>query len=167
MAASEKVDLVDEQDRDVGEATLGECLRKGLLHRAVAVLVVRTDGRMLLQRRSRRDMWHSGRWTLSCTGHVRKGETYRAGARRELLEELGLRSALRPRTKLLLPPIHSHGMTEWEWVSLFTSKTDGEARVDPIELEAVEEVNVAELKRMLWGRRLTPDAKIILRAYLG
>lgn len=112
-------------------------------------------------------MWHPGRWTLSCTGHVRKGETYRGGARRELLEELGLRSALRPRTKLLLPPIHSYGMTEWEWVSLFTSKTDGEGRVDPIELEAVEEVNVAELKRMLSGRRLTPDAKIILRAYLG
>ncbi len=167
MAASEKVDLVDEQDRVVGEATLGECLRKGLLHRAVAVLVVRTDGRMLLQRRSRRDMWHPGRWTLSCTGHVKKGETYRAGARRELLEELGLRSALRPRTKLLLPPIHSHGMTEREWVSLFTSNTDLEERVDPVEVDTVEDVSIARLRQMLLGRRLTPDAKTVLGAYLG
>ncbi len=90
-----------------------------------------------------------------------------AGARRELREELGLRSAIHPEIKLLLPPIRSRRMTEWEWVTLFTSKTDRKVRIDPVELDSVEEVAIAKLRNMLLSPWLTPDARIVLRSYLG
>jgi len=167
MPADEEVDLVDEEDHLAGAATLGDCLGKGLLHRAVAVLVLRTSGRILLQQRSRRDLWHPGLWTLSCTGHVKRGESYGAAARRELYEELGIRSPLKSFTRLLLPPFQSGGLVEREWVSLFVSKTDLPATIDPIELESVEEVSRSQLKRMLSGPRLTPDAKILLGLFLN
>jgi isopentenyldiphosphate isomerase len=157
---------VDEEDVVVGTATLGDCLEKGLLHRAVDVLVLRTDGKVLLQQRSKRDLWHPGLWTLSSTGHVKSGESYRDAAKRELDEELGLRSSLRVIRKFLLPPFTSRGLTEWEWVSLFVSKTDRTATIDPVELESVEEVSVPQLRRILPGSRLTPDAKVVLRAFL-
>jgi isopentenyl-diphosphate delta-isomerase len=128
--------------------------------------VLRTNGKVLLQRRSKRDLWHPGLWTLSSTGHVKSGESYRDAAKRELDEELGLQSPLRAITKLLLPPITSRGLTEWEWVSLFVSKTDETAIVNPVELESVEEVPLPRLKRILSGQRLTPDAKLILRTFL-
>jgi 8-oxo-dGTP pyrophosphatase MutT (NUDIX family) len=85
---------------------------------------------------------------------------------RELREELGLRSPLRAVTKLLLPPFMSQGLIEREWVSLFISKTDSTAAIDPVELESVEEVPLPQLRRMLSGPRLTPDARVVLRAFL-
>lgn len=162
---SELVDIVDIKDRVVGSATLAECLTKALLHRAVAVLVIRSDGRLLMQRRGLKDIWHPGMWTLSSTGHVRRGEAYLAGAAREMKEELGLASRLKPLSKLLLPPIRSRWMTEWEWVSLFTSETDAEVTVDPTELESVHSFTPAEVKKMLEARKLTPDAKFTLSVY--
>jgi isopentenyl-diphosphate delta-isomerase len=162
----EVVDLVDIRDRKVKTATLEECLGKGLLHRAVAVMVFRPGGRLLLQQRSRNDMWHPGRWTLSCTGHVKVGESYVAAARRELSEELGLKSVLARVTKVLLPKIRSRGLVEWEFVAVFACRTGKRVAVDPDELEAVAEFSNRALLKMMNGRAMTPDAKILLRKCL-
>jgi len=160
----ELVDVVDSGDRVIGTASLRECLREGLLHRAVAVLVVRSDGRLVLQQRSRNDRWHPGRWTLSCTGHVKAGEDYRSAAKRELSEELGLRLGLTRLVKVLLPRIRSRGLVEWEFVTAFACWTDLPVIIDPKELERAEPVSERNLARMMKGRALTPDAKILLRS---
>ncbi|MDG7011154.1 MAG: NUDIX domain-containing protein [Nitrososphaerota archaeon] len=166
MAREEKVDLVDESDRVIGVTTVGECLSGGLLHRAVAVVVSRPDGKVLLQLRSKKDLWHPGRWTLSCTGHVRKGESYEEAASRELEEEIGIRAALSPVKKYLMPPIRDEGMTEREWVALFSAVSDAEAMADPVELDGVKGFTPQELRVMLDGGRLTPDAVFLLTEFL-
>ncbi len=167
MPTEELVDLIDNKDRVVGTATLGECLDRGLLHRAVDIIVRRTDGTVLLQRRSEKDLWQPGLWTLSSTGHVRKGEGYAIAARRELWEELGLRGKLRPFSKCLLPLIRSRGMTEREWVSIYTMETDDDLKIDPVEVDSVQAFTISELTKMQSSRLLTPDARIIMRFYLG
>ena len=154
-------------DRVVGTEPLAECLRKGLLHRAVAVLVLRSSGAVLLQQRSKADLWQPGLWTLSCTGHIRSGEAYRAAAARELQEELGLRSTLQARGKFSLPPFTDGKLTEHEWVALFTTKTDAQVAIDPVELESVREVSVSQLREIVSGGLLTQDAKILLGEYLS
>ncbi|HMD78774.1 MAG TPA: isopentenyl-diphosphate Delta-isomerase, partial [Nitrososphaerales archaeon] len=68
MPGLEEVDLVDDDDLVIGSARLSDCLAKGLLHRAVAVLVLRRTGTVVLQRRSESDLWNPGLWTISCTG---------------------------------------------------------------------------------------------------
>ncbi|HME18517.1 MAG TPA: NUDIX domain-containing protein, partial [Nitrososphaerales archaeon] len=108
----------------MGTATLERCLRDGLRHRAVAVLVSRSDGKVLIQVRSKNDHWQPGRWTLSCTGHVGAGESYGHAATRELAEELGLKSPVIPVGKLFLPEVRSRGSIESEVVSLFATKSD-------------------------------------------
>jgi isopentenyldiphosphate isomerase len=165
MAGTELLDVVDIMDRPIGKANVKDCLEKGLLHRAVATIVIRSGGELLLQRRSVKDLWHPGRWTLSSTGHVRSGETYPRAARRELLEELRIRSSVRQLTKFLLPKVRSRGLTEWEHVALFVCHTDQRALVDPVELEEVRELSAEEVRGMLSGRRLTPDARIVLSVY--
>jgi isopentenyl-diphosphate delta-isomerase type 1 len=167
MPNTELVDLVDINDRVVGAATVGSCLENGLLHRAVAVLVVRGEGRFLLQQRSRNDIWHPGLWTISCTGHVKQGETYEIAARRELLEELGLSAWLTKVKKYLLPPISAGRLTEREWVVLFTCHTDSKYNADSVELEAVREVSKSQLRYMMDKGPMTPDAKIILDDFLA
>ncbi|MDG6902309.1 MAG: NUDIX domain-containing protein [Nitrososphaerota archaeon] len=163
----EVVDLVDDRDRVVGSATIERCLAEGLTHRAVAVLVVRSGGMLVLQQRSRRDLWHPGLWTISSTGHVKKGEGYLAAARRELFEELGIEGRLTLVRKYAMPPVSDRGLTERERVALFTCKTDSPCVIDRAELESVKDVTERELRGMLHGGPLTPDARLILADYLG
>ena len=167
MPAGERVDLVNEKDEVVGTTTVGECLTKGLLHRAVAVLVIRSSGKFLLQRRSKNDRWHPGLWTISSTGHVKEGEAYDAAARREVREELGLSPRLKKVGKYLLPPLRSEGLTEREWVTFYVTNTDSECTIDPVELDSVKEFDGRSLRSLLTGRTVTPDAVIILRDYLS
>jgi isopentenyl-diphosphate delta-isomerase type 1 len=167
LPADEEVDVVDELDSVVGHRTLEECLRLGLLHRAVAVLIVRTDGRFLLQQRSRTDSWQPGMWTLSCTGHVKRGEDFAGAARRELEEELGIRAESIFRRKLLIPPIAEGGLVEKELVAFFTSETNDPCRVNRSEIEGVREVGREELERMMVTGSLTPDSRFLLAEYLA
>ncbi len=164
--AEEKVDLVDERDIVVGGSTLGDCLSKGLLHRAVAVLVIRSSGRFLLQRRSKNDRWHPGLWTISSTGHVKEGETYDDAASRELMEELGVSGKLERVGRYMLPPISSDGLTEREWVAFYLTRTDSRCTIDPVELDSVEEFDEGALKQLIQGDTITPDGAMLLKAYL-
>ncbi len=164
--SEEIVDVVDEDDAVVGSSTVGECLAKGLLHRAVAVLVIRSSGEFVIQRRSRKDRWHPGLWTISCTGHVRAGESYDEAAGRELHEELGLAAEPERAGKYLLPPLESDGLTEREWVAFYLARTDSPCTIDPVELDSAEEFDEGGLLVLLEGGTMTPDAVIILRDYL-
>lgn len=163
---AELVDVIDVQDRKVRAAQLEECLRDGLLHRAVAVIVRRPSGGIILQRRSLADSWHPGGWTLSCTGHVRSGESYLAAARRELREELGLRVRLVEFRRITLPRFRGNGLVERERVCVFLATSSARLVPDPDEVEEVSVFTDAQVRSMLAGRRLTPDARIILRDYL-
>ena len=69
-------------------------------------------------------------------------------------------------SKFLLPPISSKGLTEREWVSLFISKSDQNATIDPVELESTQEILQSMLSSTLPDLKLTPDARILLRAFL-
>ena len=132
----------------------------------MAVLVLRPTGRILLQQRSKRDLWQPGLWTISSTGHVKTGESYEAAAGRELGEELGIQGELHLVRKYHLPPISEGGLTEHEWVALFTCRTDSPCTIDTLELESVMEVTEKELRDMMVDGPLTPDAKTILGDYL-
>ncbi|MFI5421602.1 MAG: NUDIX domain-containing protein [Nitrososphaerales archaeon] len=114
MPETEIVEVVDENNVPLFEKPLGECLKEGLLHRAVAVFLKDSSGRLFLQRRSFRDDWMPGKWTCSCAGHVKAGETPDEAARRELGEELGLETSPQFLFRYLLPKIEFHGLVEHE-----------------------------------------------------
>ena len=166
MPADEMLDVVSELDAVKGRASIKACLEKGLLHRAVAVLVVRSDGRFVLQQRSKRDLWQPGLWTLSSTGHVAAGESYDHAAIRELKEELGLAAELVAMKKYLLSPIKSGELTEREWVTLYVARTDMPCRIDRTEVEKVEEVDEPRLRRMFHDGSMTPDAVTLMTDFL-
>ena len=166
MPPDEIVDLVNEHDIVIGTASIRDCLEKGLLHRAVAVLVVRRNGEFLLQQRSKRDAWHPGLWTLSSTGHVKTGEAYDEAASRELREELGISARLARLGKRLLRPIQSGGFTEREWVVLYRTRTDKACSIDSEEVEGVKGVAASQLRTMIDDGSMTPDAVILLTEYL-
>lgn len=87
---TEILDVLDEAGQVVDQRPREEVHDQQLRHRAVHVLLVQPDGRVLLQRRSHAKAAYPGRWTSSASGHVPSGQSPRAAAKREVAEEIGL-----------------------------------------------------------------------------
>lgn len=86
----ERLDIIDEEDRIIGQATKSVAHAKGLRHRVGAVLLQREDGKYLIPTASGVKV-EAGRLYHSAAGHVLSGESYEESAMRELLEETGLK----------------------------------------------------------------------------
>lgn len=88
----ELFDLVDENDKVIGTVKRRETNRNPKrIHRAVCILVFNKKGQLFLQKRSKTKDTYPGYWTISASGHVRSGQTYRQAAIKELKEELGIK----------------------------------------------------------------------------
>jgi 8-oxo-dGTP pyrophosphatase MutT (NUDIX family) len=85
----ELLDIIDEDNRVVGQASKSTVHRQGLRHRVGAVLLRRKDGKYLIPTASSIKA-EAGRLYHSAAGHVLSGEPYADCAKRELLEETGI-----------------------------------------------------------------------------
>lgn len=116
----EQVDVVDEEDRVLRQASRADVRRYNLLHRVASILCRRSDGRVYVHRRTdAKDVW-PGLYDMLAGGVVTAGESYATAAARELAEELGVDAT--PRRVLhhlyLGPEVRSH-------IELFEVTWDG------------------------------------------
>ena len=94
---------------------------KGLLHRAVMILVFDgKDGIFVQQRSFLKDVF-PGLYEASCSGHVRHGEKDIDAAVRELKEELSLRVKKSSLKKLLSTTVHE--LPEYEMITVYELTT--------------------------------------------
>lgn len=95
LVTDEVLDLVDEEDRVIGEVLKSEAHRNpSLIHRIVGGLLYDGRRRVLLQKRSSEKFSDPGLWMVSWSGHVSKGATPLETAHKELKEELGFDTRL-------------------------------------------------------------------------
>lgn len=128
--SEEIFDIVNERDEVIGRAPRSEVHARGLLHRAVHVLVFNAKGDLFLQKRSKTKDREPSRWGAACSGHVDSGEDYDAAAVRELGEELGWRPD-KPLRRVLRVEACRETDQEFVWVY----RCDGEG---PFTLNAEE-----------------------------
>jgi isopentenyldiphosphate isomerase len=124
-------DVVNERDEVIGRAPRKEVHARGLLHRAVHVLVFNARGEVFLQRRSMQKDKHPGVWDSSASGHVDSGEDYDACAMRELNEEIGLRVAHPPKR---LFKMDGCAETDAEFVWVYRCESEGPFTLHPGEI---------------------------------
>jgi isopentenyl-diphosphate Delta-isomerase len=140
----ELFDVVDMDDRVVGQTPRREVHAKHLLHRATHVMVHDRNGHLFLQRRSMSKDTFPGCWDSSCSGHVDAGEDYPEAARRELGEEIGLHEEslpLRPLLKLNASP-----ETGYEFIQIFLlGPHSGPFELNPEEITEGRWVDPSEL----------------------
>lgn len=89
MANEEIIDIVDENNNIIGSANVGIAHQKKLIHRVVGIFVFDSNGNLFLQKGNKYE-----KYDISVGGHVQKGETCKAAAKREMSEELGLNTGL-------------------------------------------------------------------------
>lgn len=89
----ELLDLVDENDEIVGEVWLSKAHQDPkLIHREIAFVAYTDKGEVLLQQRSLNKKINPGMWALTAAGHVEKGEEPVDTCKREVFEELGIKT---------------------------------------------------------------------------
>ena len=125
-------DIVNERDEVIGRALRSEVHARGLLHRAVHVLVFNSRGEIFLQKRSMKKDRQPGVWDSSCSGHVDSGENYDETALRELGEEIGLHLSAPPQR---LFKIDACEETDAEFVWVYRCENEGPFQLHPDEIE--------------------------------
>jgi isopentenyl-diphosphate delta-isomerase len=152
-----RIAVVDSRNRFVRWTERAEIHAHRLPHRTVQILLFDVAGRLVVQQRHRKKQTFPGCWDLSASGHVEE-EDYLAGpdddldavyarvARRELLEELGVETALEP-VGAYAPEPDVH----YEHMRLFRGVADGPYILEPNEVAAAMAVTRAELDALLGG----------------
>jgi isopentenyldiphosphate isomerase len=144
-------DVVNNFDEVTGQATRREVHARGLLHRAVHVLVFNARGQVFLQKRSMAKDTAPGCWDSSCSGHLDAGEDYLPAAMRELVEEIGLKIA---GSHLLTPILRSAACVDTgnEFVWVYRLLSEGPFVLNPAEIERGEWFAPADITRALAER---------------
>ena len=151
----ESVVLVDVHDEPLATAPKLDTHRSGALHRAVSAVVLRSDGRLLLQRRADGKYHSPGRWSNASCTHPRLGESPADAARRRLLEELGFECPLEPAGTVRYRLEVGDGLIEHELDHVFVGRYDGTPLCEPGEASHWAAVAPGELERRLAAQ---PDA---------
>lgn len=143
----EMLDIVNEADEVVGQASRADIHRKGMMHRATHIILTNSVQQIFMQLRSKTKDTNPGLWDTSAAGHVDVGESYEACAVRELEEELGVTVLIDSLVEIgRLSPTADNG---FEFVRIYTAVSDDPITLEPNEIDDGKWVTRAELEQWL------------------
>ncbi|MFB6952438.1 NUDIX domain-containing protein [Streptomyces niveus] len=161
-SSDEIIDIVDEHDHVVRQASRGEAYAKGLRHRCVFVLARDAENRIFVHRRTATKTVFPSRYDMFVGGVVGAGDTYDEAALREAEEELGVSGLPRPVPVFtFLYETPDGGLSWWSRVYEVRCVLPVSPQVEEIEWHGF--LTDAELDRRLaedagdGGRPWTPD----------
>ena len=162
----QKVILVDEHDKPIGESTVLEAHEgDGKRHRAVSVFLFNKKGELLIQQRSEKKIVGALQWANTCCGNVMPNETAIACAKRRLEQELGITHV--SLTELYVFEYHircNEEFSEWEIDHVFVGTFDGKPKINADEIVQTRWITFMDLKEEIKSqpRIFSPWVKIIL-----
>ncbi|MGL4993413.1 MAG: isopentenyl-diphosphate Delta-isomerase [Bacteroidales bacterium] len=86
----DNVVVVNSDDIVVSLCPKTEAHKRGVLHRAVSVFVINSNGEWLIQRRALEKYHSPGLWSNTCCTHPLPDESYHSAALRALKKEMGM-----------------------------------------------------------------------------
>ena len=141
-----EVQLVDTQDNPNGSMEKLEAHEKGLLHRALSVLIINTKKEILLQRRALGKYHSPGLWTNTCCSHPYPGENPTEAANRRLKEEMGMVAELEFAFKFQYKCDFDNGLIEHELDHVFIGETNDTPHLNTDEAMAFKWMSIEELE---------------------
>ncbi|MFD7969968.1 NUDIX hydrolase [Streptomyces clavifer] len=152
--ADEILDIVDENDEVVGQATRGEATARGLRHRCVFIEARDAAGRIFVHRRTADKLVFPSHYDMFVGGVVGAGESYDDAALREAAEELGV-SGL-PRPEPLFTFLYTSAEHSW-WSYVYRVRCELPVRPQAEEIAWHTFLTDAELERRLGDWTWVPD----------
>jgi 8-oxo-dGTP pyrophosphatase MutT (NUDIX family) len=130
----ELLDVVDAEDRVVGQARREDVYARGQLHRTVMVVVRSPRGEVLVHRRTATKLTAPSLYDMVIGGVVDAGESYDACAVRELAEEVGVSGAPPRRILRFRYDGDPEGRALPQWIAVYETTWDGPVVPQPSEV---------------------------------
>ncbi|WP_329130312.1 NUDIX domain-containing protein [Streptomyces sp. NBC_01476] len=159
LSVDEIIDIVDEDDRVVGQSPRGEAYARGLRHRCAFILVRDAEDRIFVHRRTARKLVFPSLYDMFVGGVVGAGESYDETALREAEEELGV-SGL-PQPERLFTFRYDDGPRSW-WSAVYQVRCELPVSPQPEEVAWHAFLTEDELTARLAEWEFVPDG---LEAY--
>ena len=163
MSADELVDLVDEADQVVGQASRADVRRRNLRHRSVYIFVFNPHGQLLVHRRTATKDVFPDHWDLAVGGVVQAAEAYDAAARREVAEEVGIASV--PLRRLF--PFRYDDDHNQVVGTVYSCTWAGALRLQADEIAAAEWLDLDAVFERVQREPFCPDGIEAFRQYLA
>jgi isopentenyldiphosphate isomerase len=162
QGADELYDVYDEEGQHLGRATRAEVHSNlELVHRAVHILVFRSNGNIILQKRVMAKDIAPGKWDTSVGGHVDAGEDYITAAYREMEEELGISGVKLEH----LYDLQYRSNKESEDVRTYKLVYDGPVYPNDFEIEKVREWTCQEVDSKIGSGVMTKNFELDWEKY--
>ncbi|MFF4488509.1 NUDIX hydrolase [Streptomyces sp. NPDC001544] len=155
MSADEILDIVDENDRVIGQYPRGEVYARGLRHRCVFVQARDRDGRLFVHRRPPTKLVFPSLYDMFVGGVVGAGESYDDAALREAEEELGVGGL--PRPSFLFKFLYDDGAGRSWWSAVYEVRCEAPVRPQVEEVAWHDFLPEAEVERRLGQWEWVPD----------
>lgn len=165
---TEKVVLVDKNNKEIGLEEKMKAHIDGKLHRAFSVFIFNSKKELLLQRRAKSKYHCGGLWTNTCCSHPRPNESLRRAVYRRLKEEMGFHCSLREIFSFMYKATLGKNLYEHEYDHVFIGNYDGTPKLNLEEADDWKWVPLDELKKDIArnAEKYTPWFRIILEKYL-
>jgi isopentenyldiphosphate isomerase len=158
--AEELVDVIDAEGRTVATVTRHEVRARRLPHRCVYLLVFTRRAELFIHLRTPAKDVYPSHWDVTVGGVLAAGESFDAGVRRELREELGI--AGEPEA---LFPFHYADATSVAQGMVYRLIHDGPFQLQPEEIVRGEFVPLDEAAARAARQPFCPDGLAVLAEY--
>ncbi len=146
----EYFEIFNEQGKLQGTAPRREVHEKGYWHKAVNIIIQRSNDDLIIQLRSKnKDVWPDA-WDFSVCEHLQPGESFEEAAIRGLHEELGIeKCTLIPIDPICISKVENQDLKlkDFEFQQCFTAKYDGPFSLDDDEVAAIRWISPGQLKK--------------------
>lgn len=149
----ELLEIVDQNDNIVGIAPRSEAIKNGLLHRAVMIVVINSNGKIFLQQRSKNKKVYPLAWDISSAEHNKIGETYKEAAQRGIKEELGIENTNLKKIKRGSIKIEFGNLKDYELFEIFEAKYSSKITLDKSEVNQGKFLSIDKIKKMIDGQK--------------
>jgi isopentenyldiphosphate isomerase len=158
----EWVDVIDEAGRTVGRVRRREMRVRRLPHRCVYVLVFNRKGELFVHLRTATKDIYPSHWDVAVGGVLAAGETFDAGARREVGEELGIDAIPEP-----LFPFRYADAASVVQAMVYRLVHEGPFTLQPEEVVRGEFVPLEKVAERAARESFCPDGLAVLAEFLA
>ncbi len=145
-------EVLDDKNRVIGITTRSEIKERRLKHKAAFVIVTNSKGQMFAAQRTADKKNYPLMWVLGSGGAVRAGESFEGAAKRELKEELGVKSEVK-----FIFDFNFESPTISYWAQVFTANWEKEIKINKSDYAQGKWLTLDEMKELGKSNTISPD----------